>query len=278
MGIQKLTIYLDTYTNSESLRNFSNQRFEASQEGENKTPLISTILNNEPAYQFTTEVMGFNKIYLLTSNKNKGVQISVNYSSKSEDPNYESLANQILSTFTFTEKLSPTGSTKPLSLVIPNHWQKSTATDPQFKVTTSLSLPPDYTFTFTGSEFLIQSSNAQELWLYFTSVSANEQGVPYNSYTGGSRRQWYQDHLDGKFGTVYGDWKIINTKEVALNQGYYLQTTIQTPTGNETHYLYNTGNLIHILRPASHKANSTDSELSSLINLIFTSLSSSFKP
>src|SRR3989304_5139403 len=44
------------------------------------------------------------------------------------------------------------------TVAIPPNWQQFTATDPDFGIKTTMSLPPGFSFNFTGSEFTIQNN------------------------------------------------------------------------------------------------------------------------
>jgi hypothetical protein len=192
----------------------------------------------------------------------------------SETNSYRELVTQILSTFKFTDSnIEPT--TKPVSFVIPANWKKYTAVDPQFKITTSISLPPNFSFRFTGSEFTIQDSTAQEIWDFSTSVKGDENGNPYNTFTGGSRRVWYQNYLNGDYHTVFSDPppQIIAVKETAT----HLALTIQFAGYQETHYVAAKNNLIQILKPSSEIANSNQSELKTNLDIIFSSIQTNFE-
>lgn len=168
-------------------------------------------------------------------------------------------------------------------IVIPDNWQEFTAVDPDFGLTTTMSLPPDFSFRFTGSEFTIQNDfDATELWDYSTSISGSENG-PKNYYTGGSRRTWYQKYLNGEFShAAYFEEKveIKSIEEHHTGTSTYLEIKVTNPFGIsekiESHYIYTQNNILHILKPVSEKAYSTNSLIAKNIAIIFTSLKSNF--
>lgn len=173
----------------------------------------------------------------------------------------------------------PIVTTKPIS--IPSNWKKYTAEDPDFGVKTTLSMPPGYSFRFTGSESIIQNdSGATELWDYSSSVYRDNDGVLKNHYDGSSRRTWYEKHLSEKQSTD----KIASVKEKPLNASSYLEITVQTPsyddhgvasgTKNGMHYVYVQNNILHMITPASNKAYTTAAQISGNIEPILASLTS----
>ena len=179
--------------------------------------------------------------------------------------------------------VQPLLTTQPIT--IPSDWQQFTATDPDFGVKTAMSMPPGYSFRFTGSEFTIQNdSDATELWDYSTSIFRGKDGLK-NYYAGNSRRVWYQELLDGKFMLEkpyqFIPGEITNTVERQIGSQSYLEVTVSGgPPANYlgevgTHYIYAQNSIIHIVKPTSHKANSTEALIPNHIGTIFASLTSS---
>lgn len=173
----------------------------------------------------------------------------------------------------------PTTSNK--TLVIPSNWKQFTATDPDFGVKTTMSMPPGYSFRFTGSEFTIQNdSDATELWDYSSSVYRDNDGVLKNHYDGSSRRTWYEKRLSERQSTD----KIVSVKEKPLNSSTYLEITVQTPsyddhgvtsgTKNGMHYVYVQNNILHMITPASNKAYTSAAQIPNNIEPILVSLTS----
>lgn len=166
-------------------------------------------------------------------------------------------------------------------MVVPSNWKQFTATDPDFGVKTTMSMPPAYSFRFTGSEFTIQNdSDATELWDYSSSVYRDNDGVLKNHYDGSSRRAWYEKRLSERQSTD----KIVSVKEKPVNSSTCLEITVQTPsyddhgvtTGrkNGTHYVYVQNNILHMLTPASNKAYTSAAQIPNNIEPILASLTS----
>lgn len=186
------------------------------------------------------------------------------------------------STTNTNPKNEPSIIQKPVTsktVIVPSSWKKYTAEDPDFGIKTTMSMPPGYSFRFTGSEFTIQNdSDATELWDYSSSVYRDNDGVLKNHYDGSSRRTWYEKHLLDKQSLN----KIISVKEMPLNSTTYLEITIQTPsyddhgitsgTKNGLHYVYVQNNILHIITPASNKAYTSAAQVPSDIEPILTSL------
>lgn len=171
-----------------------------------------------------------------------------------------------------------TTTTKPIS--IPSNWKQYTATDPEFKIKTTMSMPPGFSFRFTGSEFTIQNdSDATELWDYSTSVFSGKDGLR-NYYDGTSRRDWYERKLNGEFmiqeeyQKKRGDILSVNEKNIGAQS--YLEILVQPISGNqETHYIFLEDGIVNIIKPASNEANSSNSKISNYIGTIFASLKAS---
>ncbi|MCX6791756.1 MAG: hypothetical protein NT149_01830 [Candidatus Gottesmanbacteria bacterium] len=173
----------------------------------------------------------------------------------------------------------PTASNK--TVIVPSNWKQFTATDTDFGVKTTISMPPGYSFRFTGSEFTIQNdSDATELWDYSSSVYRDNDGVLKNHYDGSSRRAWYEKRLSERQSTD----KIISVKEIPLNSFTYLELTVQTPsyddhgvvsgTKNGMHYVYVQNNILHMITPVSNKAYTSAAQIPNNIEPILASLSS----
>lgn len=179
---------------------------------------------------------------------------------------------------------SPTAATKPVT--IPADWKSYTATDPDFGIKTTLSMPPGYSFRFTGSEFTIQNdSDATELWDYSTSVYRDNDGVLKNHYSASSRRTWYENYLSTKQNTFQYKDKVLNVLEIPINASSYLAITVESPSYNDhgevsgtkkgTHYVYVQNNILHMITPISNKAYTVSAQIPKYIGVIFVSLSSS---
>lgn len=167
------------------------------------------------------------------------------------------------------------------SVTIPPNWKKYTADDPDFGLKTTMSMPPGYSFRFTGSEYTIQNdSDATELWDYSSSVYRDNDGVLKNHYDGSSRRTWYENRLLEKQSTD----KIVSVKEKPLNASTYLEITVQTPsyddhgvasgTKNGMHYVYVQNNILHMITPVSNKAYTSAAQIPVNIEPMLASLSS----
>jgi len=185
---------------------------------------------------------------------------------------------------------SPTGiqpTTKPATqpITVPSDWKQYTATDPDFGIKTTMFMPPGYSFRFTGSEFTIQNdSDATELWNYSTSIFRGKDGLK-DYYTEESRRAWYQKLLNGEFMLEkphqFIPGQITNVVEHQIGSKSYLELTASggSPTNYSgevgTHYIYVQNGIVHIIKPASHKANSAEALIPSYIGTIFISLNSS---
>jgi hypothetical protein len=168
-----------------------------------------------------------------------------------------------------------------MKIVVPANWEEFSATDPDYGVQTTLSMPPGFSFRFSGSEFTIQNdSDATELWEYSTSIYRNNENVLKNHYDGSSRRVWYKKYLDERQSVA----TIIGAKERSLNSSTFLEITVQTPSYNdrgetsgaksEAHYVYVKDNVVHIISPASIKAATPEAQLSEFITIIMVSLKS----
>lgn len=191
----------------------------------------------------------------------------------SATPTPSPLAEQVSPTTVETVQTTETPLVTSAPITIPSTWKKFTATDSDFGVTTTMSLPTGYSFAFTGSEYTIQNdSDATELWGYTTSIFSGKDGIK-NYYSGESRRVWYQNYLDGKFaspGSVQGSTKINSVTD----KGSYLEVSI---TSYDTHinYLFVQNNIVHIIFPASEVAfKTTSSPIKQNMGIIVSSLTS----
>src|SRR5687768_3499476 len=63
-----------------------------------------------------------------------------------------------------TTSSKPSAADLTKKVEIPSDWKSFTATDQEFGIKTTMSLPPNYAFSFTGSEFVILSNDANEVW------------------------------------------------------------------------------------------------------------------
>lgn len=189
-------------------------------------------------------------------------------------------------------------------ITIPSDWKQYTATDPDFGIKTTMSMPPGFSFQFTGSEFLIKNnSDSTELWDYSTSIfrswvqTCNKENDKFedfgaylnrccsdkitNNYNNTSRRVWYEKYLNGNYSCTYPATdavmgKILNAIERPIGNTTYLEVTVD-PTSSEkheTHYLYLQNQIMHIIKPSSDKANSSEAQIPKYIGTIFASLTS----
>lgn len=176
---------------------------------------------------------------------------------------------------------SPTStfSATPVPVAVPTDWKSYTATDTGFGVSTTMSLPPGFSFVFTGSEFMIQDdATGEEIWDYATSVFNGKDGIK-NYYDGSSRREWYQKFLDNEFFSptttdgLEGD--ILSVTEHGINTTSYLEASLNMTDGKtETHYIFVQNNIIHGVRPQSVKSYLPEAIISKNIAPIFASLTS----
>ncbi len=162
---------------------------------------------------------------------------------------------------------------------IPADWKSFTDTDPQFGFKTTLSLPPGFSFRFTGSEFTIQNdSTATELWDYSSSVFAGNAGTK-NYYDGTSRRDWYRRKLDGEFAMSdeyqkkRGD--ILSASEISTGSTSYLKLKVKDMSGLvTTRFLYVQNGIVHIFMPASEEASTASAKFPPYVGTVFLSLRS----
>lgn len=233
-------------------------------------------------------VVGTGAYYLGTQRDSSSSIENTQVNNQQTQPSAPSTNNETLPTTNPTtnsdqtgQKLNPTVK----SVTIPSDWKSYTATDPDFGVKTTMSMPPGYSFRFTGSEFTMQNdSDATELWDYSTSVFRGRDGLK-NYYAGQSRRAWYQDLLDGDFmeekPASFNPGKITNAVEHQIgSKTYYEMTVSGGPPANYSgevgkHFVYVQNGIVHILKPASHKANTAEAKIPQNIETILASLSSS---
>ena len=201
----------------------------------------------------------------------EGYAPGLQYSYKSESPESENFFDQILSTFKFTDSIN--------NVNVPINWKEYTATDSEFGIKTTMFMPPGFSFKFTGSEFTIQNdSDATELWDYSTSVTTGSNNVLKNYYDGGSRREWYKRYLDGEFlgNTVdkkFGD--IVSMTETVIGNTSYLKIVVNTLSrGIQTHYVYLQNDIIHIIKPISDVAETSQAKFPQHVGLSLYSLKS----
>ncbi|MDO8497824.1 MAG: hypothetical protein Q7S61_04745 [bacterium] len=178
------------------------------------------------------------------------------------------IINQILSTFKFLDEKETIVPTKTQIITIPKDWKSFTDTDSQSKITTTLSLPPGYSFKFSGSAWMIRNdSDAGEIWSFHPDYNS--------SYDGTSRRAWVQK--------IYPDYKIIQVEEIPLEGSSYLKISIETPTYDNggiatgttvviNHYVYVQNNIATMISPSSIKTSSSQTAISQNIAIIFSSL------
>jgi hypothetical protein len=226
-------------------------------------------------WTYTVEGYGNAKVILLPG-KNI-IQITAGYAgSEGMVQGYLETYDLMLSTFKFLEEGIPE------TISIPDNWQEFTATDPDFGMKTTLSLPPGYSFRFTGSEFTIQNDvDATELWDYSTSVF-RKGDIVENFYKGGSRRAWYQDYLEGKFleekPVLFEEGKIDGVVEHTIGSQTYLELTVSGGVNYvgeiEKHFIFVQNQTLHVIRPASYKANSAEAQIPDNIGIVFYSLKS----
>ncbi len=206
---------------------------------------------------------GHEGVILLDSNQNL-ITFEVNSSDRP-------ILDQILSTFKFTDSDQAPNQSSSGKAVDTSNWKSFTAEDMDFGVKTTLKLPPGYSFSFTGSEFMIQDdSNFSELWEYATSITTN--GV--NTYSNQSRRVWYEQYLQGQHGGAAGrDAKIISAAERSYNAISYLEAVVSVIGKNQTHYLYVQNGIFNIISPSSEAAHLPNSVIAKNIGPILQSLS-----
>ncbi|MBP7875733.1 hypothetical protein KA012_01930 [Candidatus Woesebacteria bacterium] len=179
---------------------------------------------------------------------------------------------------------SPVAVSKPV--VVPADWKKFSATDNEYGFTTTLSVPADFSFDFTGSEFMLSNNTTFEHWDYSTSIMNGKNGIK-NYYTGQSRRAWFQQYQNGDFmyerPSDYVPGKIVSVVEHPIGKSSYLEITvaggwmISSGEKPEVNYVYVQNNIVHILKPVSEKAQSKSAVIPGIVDKIFTSLSSSTK-
>ncbi len=177
--------------------------------------------------------------------------------------------NRILSTFKFLDQSATSSSTT--STVVPKDWKEFVTEDWDQTLKVTLSMPPGFSFKFTGSEWTIQNdSDATELWDF----------SPRTDYDGSSRRKWYQEKYPGL--------KILSVEEINLNQNSsYLKFLVEISKYNDhgeingtqvvNHYLFIKDNIANIITPVSNKAYSSEAVIPKYISSIFASLKLSKK-
>lgn len=204
--------------------------------------------------------------------KRSGQNHMLVYSSTSDlaDSRGISVFDQMILTFKFIDQKQSVTVSQP---VIPPDWKQFTDEDWGFGVKATMSLPPGFSFKFSGSEFLIQKdSDASEIWAYLTSISNDENGKSTNFYNGESRRVWYQEYLKGKHGGAVrnSDIAIVSTKEHA---GYLEVIVSGISSNNESHYLFVKNGIMNIIQPSSAVAYGSDAVIKKNIAAIISSVS-----
>ncbi|MDO8488424.1 MAG: hypothetical protein Q7S31_03895 [bacterium] len=177
-----------------------------------------------------------------------------------------------------SDTITSTPTVNPSPIVVPASWKVKSATDSYFGLTTSLTLPPDYSFHFSGSETTLSSSTeSSDSWDYLTSLSTNSNNQIYNSYDGSSRRTWYEKLLEGN-DTVkgYANTQTISVKEVPVNDTSFLAITIKWDLGTETHYIIVNNGILHIFRPLTEAAKANHTFFSQNAPIILSTLTSSW--
>lgn len=167
----------------------------------------------------------------------------------------------------------PILSTTPKTERVPAVWKEFTAVDPDTDVHTTVSLPQDYVFRFTGSEFVILDiPNLRENWDYVTSITWDEDGEIKNMYDGSlSISDWYP-----AFGKRIFSYLEIGTIEAKpLNNSLYYTVKIKMLSGETSYqYLYLLNGIVHIFTPVTPDAVSTNAVVASNIESILLSLQS----
>lgn len=185
----------------------------------------------------------------------------------------KNLATESLTTTSLEPTVTPTISRSPTIDTIPTVWKTYTAIDTGWGVQTTLSLPSEFSFTFKGSDFLIQKdSDASELWEYTTSIRGDEQGKGNNTFIEGTALSWYQQYFREVNGLT--DNQILDFEEKTEKGITYFSVRAPSPLGIETHYVSEKNGIVHILKPSSAAALNTDSLIANNIAVIFYSLTS----
>lgn len=192
------------------------------------------------------------------------------FGTKGHESSGISIFDQMILTFKFIDQKQAGTVSQP---VIPPDWKQFTDEDWQFGAKATMSLPPGFSFKFSGSEFSIQKdSDASEVWDYVTSISNDESGKSTDFYNGESRRVWYQEYLKGKYGGAVRnpDIAIVSTKEYS---GYLEIIVSGMSSNNESHYLFVKNGIMNIIRPVSSVAYSSDAVIKKNIAAIISSVS-----
>lgn len=189
-------------------------------------------------------------------------------------------------TIGYTDSVASPSPKAIIPITIPSNWKKFTIPDADFGVKTTFSLPPGFSLNYL-SDFVIQNdSDATELWDYSTSIGYRDNDdVRKNHYTGGSRRDWYENYLAMKQKTFQYKDKILSVSEIPINTTSYLAITVEAPAYNThgeisgtkkgMHYVYVQNNILHMITPASNKAYTAEAQIPKYIGTIFASLTSS---
>lgn len=222
--------------------------------------------------------------------------------SRPETPLSGNITNPVQLTPTIpTTSSYPTKNITQTAINIPKNWTRYTGTDPQARLTVSLSLPLGYSFGFSGSEWNLVNSQNNEFWDYSSSIlfsawseKCNKETDKFtdfaaylnqcclekikNYYDGGSRRTWYQKYLNGDFSCSYPAsagkiGNVISVEEIPAGNLSYLKIKVsETNNANRFDYLYVQNGILHILRPTSNL--SAISLLEENLGIVFYSLQS----
>ena len=160
----------------------------------------------------------------------------------------EKIYNDILRTFKFIGSVQG----NKYGLIDTSNWKIYTAEDPEFGIKTSLKLPPGFSFSFSGSEFIIQDNNDDaEVWRYTTSITADGG----NTYSGQSKKVWYEEYLQGKHGGVSVAHKnLVDTVDRNYNNTSYIEASVNEGAMNVRHFLYVKNGILNIIVPSSNVA------------------------
>lgn len=191
-----------------------------------------------------------------------------------------SVTQEVVSPTIGLENGEITPATTNKTVIVPKDWKSYTATDPDFGITTTMSLPPGYIFEFTGSDYTLRNESSTELWNFITSVYRNTEGVLKNQYTGQSRRVWYENYLSRGQANSH----LTEVVELPINTSTYLRMLVDVPyyddrgtytgLGPVYQFLYVQNNIVHVFQPLTEKARASSSEIAQYIEPIFASLSS----
>ncbi len=190
----------------------------------------------------------------------------------------QNISNAPSPTTTATELIenNNTLTPQPLKKVsIPSNWKSFTDQDFEFKTRVTLSLPPGYSFRFSGSEWTIMSDNADEIWDYRNSMFSGDSGLK-NYYDGSSRRSWYQRFLNDEFSAntiKSAKATITSVTEHFFNSTSYLEIATKNSNGDtEKQYVFVENGLLHVIKASS--GNISLSKIPDAVDILFSSLKS----